>query len=746
MKKESQDLVRELGLSEALAIGLGTMIGAGIFVLSALAARDTGPAAAFSYIIAGLIVLPSALNVSELATGMPAAGGSYHLISRALGPFAGAVVGPGNWIGLTFATGFYILGFAEYVAYFLPIPTEITVIVSGILFILLNILGAKVSGKAQNFIVLILVAVLALFIIRGVFNIDPVLHTPFVPHGWGAVLAGVGLIIVSFTGFEEVSTLAAEIKKPGKNLPLAIIGAVIGATILYGLVLYVSTGVMPYADLVNYQAPLVEVSRRFMSQIGVIAMSIAALFATASSANAAIFTSSRINYAMGRDQILPGWFNKIHPKFKTPHRSVIVTGIGAVLLALSGQAEVLAEISATLYMITYALLGLSVIIMRTSQPSWYQPKFRVPLYPILPVAGGLLALGVIITMDRASQIAALVFIALSIIWYLIWGRRKTGVEGSLEAWVSREHPFEVLIEEAEEIGQPPTHEIVVAISAPENVPPLMQVALALARGDERGRIFAVNIVEVPHTISLEAAAAHLEESPPTNAKALKKAESFTEDAPVPIYVHQQPAYGAASGLISLVENRENTRLVLLEWHDPLRPALIRGNVAKRVIRSAPTHVAVLLDRDVDQPRRILIPEGGGPHARLGLRLAHDLLPPEEGRITVLRVISPEAEDEDRQRDALEHLIRDELGEKPNRITTKICRNDSVVKGITEEGKQEYDLVIIGASEQWAVKNWLVGNKPDRVAEGVPCSVLMIRKWEPKPVSWFRRVLENLRSG
>ena len=115
----SNSLIRELGLSEALAIGLGTMIGAGIFVLSAVAAQRAGPATTLSYTLAGLVCLPIAMTISELATGMPKAGGSYHLISRALGPVAGAVVGPGNWLGLTFATGFYLTGFARYVACFL---------------------------------------------------------------------------------------------------------------------------------------------------------------------------------------------------------------------------------------------------------------------------------------------------------------------------------------------------------------------------------------------------------------------------------------------------------------------------------------------------------------------------------------------------------------------------------------------------------------------------------------------------
>lgn len=153
-------LVRELGLMEALAIGLGTMLGAGIFVLSGLAAERAGPAAAISYVVAGLICLPIAMTISELATGMPKAGGSYYFISRALGPLAGSIVGPGNWLGLTFATGFYLIGFGQYVSYFLPVPTRAAVLVAGLFFIYLNYRGAKVSGRIQNIIVSLMIVLL----------------------------------------------------------------------------------------------------------------------------------------------------------------------------------------------------------------------------------------------------------------------------------------------------------------------------------------------------------------------------------------------------------------------------------------------------------------------------------------------------------------------------------------------------------------------------------------------------------
>ncbi|MBN2002859.1 MAG: amino acid permease [Anaerolineae bacterium] len=652
-------------------------------------------------------------------------------------------MGPGNWLGLTFATGFYLLGFAEYVAYFLPIPSQVTVILAGALFIWLNYRGAKLSGSVQNFIVIILVLILGLFVIRGLFSIDPELHKPFLPHGWSAVVECVGLIIVSFTGFEKVSTIAEEIKQPGRNLPLAIIGAVCIATLLYSFVLYVSTGIVAYAEQVTYQAPLVEAANRFMSTAGIIGMSIAALLATASSANAAILASSRINYAMGRDCIMPDWFNAIHPKFLTPYRSVVVTGIGAVLLALSGQAEVLTEVSSALFMVSYALLAISVLVMRQSHPTWYKPSFRVPLYPIVPVLGGVLAIAVIFTMKPMSQLAGAGLVVVSLMWYAVWVRHKAKVAGTLRPWLAQERPLEPVIARAARGRAAAEHEILVAISNPKTVDMLMKLAIRLAKSDANGAILALNVIQVPHSISLEAAEYYIHTAELPNKETVERALVYAEECPLLLRVRQQPAYGIASGLVAVAANRPETRLILLGWHGDFVRSRIEGHVIEEVIRLSPDDVAVFLDRGLNGLKRILVPAGGGPHARLGVRIACNLLPSDAGEITIMRVASSE-EEEEVQAEALKHLVENEQGQQLAKVVTKVVRAGSIVEGVITEARQGYDLVIIGASEQWALRNWLFGSIPDSVAEAVPCSVLMVRKREPEPLSRVRRIVKGVR--
>ncbi|UCC64021.1 MAG: amino acid permease, partial [Anaerolineae bacterium] len=702
--------------------------------------------AALSYLLAGLICLPVAMIVSELATGMPQAGGSYHLISRALGPAAGAVVGPSNWLGLTFATGFYLLGFAQYVAYFIAIPPWATVLIAGAFFVFLNYRGAKLSGRVQAVIVVVLLLILARFVGRGLFNVEAARHRPFLPFGWGAVVATVGLIIVSFTGFEKISTIAGEIKQPERNLPLAIVGSVLIATLLYAAILFVATGIITYQEIDTFQAPLVEVANRFMSAVGVVGMSLAALLATASSANAAIMASSRINFAMGRDRVLPAWFYEIHSRYLTPHRSILVTGGLAVMLGLSGQAAVLAEISSALFMISYALLSLGLIVMRRAQPSWYRPAYRAPLYPWLPVLSSVAVLAIIATMEPASQIAGLVLAVLSLGWYLVWGRHRTPVEGELLPWLDRAKPYETVISAVEQVVEAERHEILVPVANPATAPSLLKMAAALAGGNPEPRVVALSVVPVPLSVPLQGARDYLDTIETDKRQLLRDVARWGQETGVPLRPLLRPAYNVASGICEIAKNRSETRMILLGWRGPFSLRRIRTSIDKEVIRSAAVDTAVFLDRHTAQLRRILVPVGGGPHARLGLRLAHELAESQGAEVVVMRIVlRPETLDMAAEEAALNSIIRNEWGKTGNGVSACVVPSHSVVAGIVDEAARGYDLLIIGASEEWFLRNWLFGSIPDVVAEQASCSVLLVRKHEPASVSRLRRISKKVQA-
>ncbi|MFT4932675.1 MAG: APA family basic amino acid/polyamine antiporter [Natronomonas sp.] len=240
MSEADQELARDLGFLEADTIGLGTMIGAGIFVLPSIAAKQAGPASMVSFALGGVVSLLAALSLSELATGMPRAGGSYYYVNRALGPFFGSIVGCGMWAGLTFASAFYMIGFGQYLlpglgsyvgflAGWGDLGITVAALAVAALLTGVNYYGVKETGALQNVIVLSLVALIVAFLGLGLLE-GPTVRE-FNPFGWGSVAATIGTVYVSFIGFEVIATSAEEIKNPSRNLPLSMIAAVVTPTL-----------------------------------------------------------------------------------------------------------------------------------------------------------------------------------------------------------------------------------------------------------------------------------------------------------------------------------------------------------------------------------------------------------------------------------------------------------------------------------------------------------------------------------
>lgn len=746
MADYSGRLLRELGLKEALAIGLGTMIGAGIFVLPGIAVERAGQAAAFSYLFAGLICLPVAMIVSELATGMPHAGGSYTFIAEALGPLAGSIVGPANWLGLTFANGFYLIATGHYLSLFLPIPAWAVAMIFGALFVWLNYRGAKMTGGVQNLVVVALVGILALFVITGLFYHPAIPRESFPIHGWGPVVGVIGLIIVSFTGFEKISTISEEIKQPERTLPLAIIGSVVIATVLYVMLIFVATGLMPPGEIVTNRGLLVEAAYRTFGAKGEAVMLVAALLATLSSANAATMASSRISYGMGRDRVLPEWFGRAHPRFKTPANGIVFTGGLAVLLAMTGKAETLAEISSAMFMVSYSLLSISVLVMRRVKPRWYHPSFLSPLYPILPILTVICCLGVIWTMNEFSRLAGMGLVLLSLVWYLVWVRKKAVVIGEFGPLWERERPMERIIEAVGTTSRTIKNKVLIPTWNEVDFAPLLELGSALALTNEEAVINVLDMQQVPPQITLETVQEAMEQPIASRDDAVSKAVAEAAQKGIPIRILRRAVRSLDSGVIAFIESRPGVALVLAGWKGSLSSSRIYNSPIKNILEKAPCNVAILLSKEFSQVHRILVPIGGGPHARLGLRLASQFARGETAELTALRVLRPKPDlDMDMEMEGLKRVVSDVLDKNAAMSIPRIVVNENVIEAILSTAREgNYDLIVIGASEEWQIKSLLAGSLPDAVADQSPCSVLLVRRYEPVGVSTTRRILSSLR--
>ncbi|MCU4719685.1 APC family permease [Halapricum hydrolyticum] len=428
------ELERTIGLVGGLAIGIGTMIGAGIFVFPGLAAEEAGLAATLSFAIGGVIALLVALPTSELATAMPRSGGGYYFISRSMGTPYGAIVGLGLWLGLVFASAFYLVGLGHYVVAVLAetgvVLTGLPVgphVILGLLFgaalTALSVGGTENTATLQNVIVVILLAVLTGFLTYGVLDAAGVFGRQSVPQeffsqGQLPVLTTAALVFTSYLGFAQVATVAGEIKQPGRNLPLAMVGSVIVVTIFYVVTIFVATSSFGAERLGTFgETAMVEVARDLLGRPGAVLILFAGLLATFSSANASILSASRSVYALSRDALLPRWASRINLKYGTPHIALGMAGGPILVLVATDQVEILAEVASFLHLVMYSLICVALLVLRRRDPPWYDPSFQIPGYPVVPIVGAVASAGLIAFMNPASIVIGAAVMGGSYLWY-----------------------------------------------------------------------------------------------------------------------------------------------------------------------------------------------------------------------------------------------------------------------------------------------------------------------------------------
>jgi amino acid transporter len=438
---QEEKLKRGLGLLDVFCIASGAMISSGLFILPALAYAKSGPAAVFSYIIAGILVLPAMFAKVELATAMPRAGGVYFFIERSMGAPIGTIGGLASWFSLSFKSAFALVGMGIFATLINPGITEaqIKLIAVGccLFFMLVNIVGVKHAGRFQIALVLSLISILLLYILRGFLFIQPQRFFPFMPFGLGSVFATAGLVFVSFGGLTKICCVAEEIKNPGRNIPLGMFLAFGIVMILYAAVVFITAGLLDSTELSNSLTPISLGARAFMGNWGALILGVAALLAFISTANAGILTASRDSMAMSRDCLLPKFFQRINARFKTPHFSIIITTAFMIIVILFLSLENLVKTASSLKILLFMFVNLSLIVMRESKIQSYRPKFRSPLYPWIQILG-IIGYGFLIfEMGRVPLSITGIFIISALVWYLVYARNRVSRQAALVHVIER---------------------------------------------------------------------------------------------------------------------------------------------------------------------------------------------------------------------------------------------------------------------------------------------------------------------
>lgn len=398
-----KSLNKVLGAFELTMLGIGAIIGTGIFVITGVAAADySGPAIVLSFIVSGIACGFAALCYAELASMVPIAGSAYTYGYAALGEIWAWIIGWDLILEYTVGIAAVAIGWSGYICSLLssvginlpkalinPPGTDgglinlpailIITVISGLL-----IRGVKESAKFNNIIVIIKVAVVLLFIALGVGHVKPANWHPFMPYGFGGVMQGAAIVFFAYIGFDAVSTAAEEVKNPQKDLPKGIINSLVICTILYIIVSAILTGIVPYLKFKETSAPVAFALQSIGINWGSALVSVGAVCGITSVLLVMLFGQTRVFFAMSRDGLLPKVFGEVHPKFKTPVKSTILVWISTCIMAGFLPIGKVAELCNIGTLAAFVIVSFAVIVLRKTRPD-IKRSFKVPGAPITPL-------------------------------------------------------------------------------------------------------------------------------------------------------------------------------------------------------------------------------------------------------------------------------------------------------------------------------------------------------------------------
>ena len=483
---------KALSATNLTTLGIGAIIGAGIFVLTGnAAAQYAGPAIVLSFVISGLACAFAGLCYAEFASMIPIAGSAYTYAYTTLGEFLAWIIGWDLILEYLFAASTVSVGWSGYIVSFLKdfgvffppeliaatgtrlieipntgwqqvsqelikhlteariaaesLPQTVAIINLPAMFIIalitfLLVIGIKESARFNNIMVITKVGVIILFVVIGFFFVKTINWHPFIPEntgewghfGWSGILRAAGVIFFAYIGFDAVSTAAQEAKNPQKHMPIGILGSLTISSILYILVAIVLTGIIAYPQLLVPDPVAVGVDAMgeklfWLSPI----VKIAALAGLSSVILVMLLGQPRIFYSMSRDGLLPPAFSKVHPKFKTPYISTLLTGLVAIILAGILPISILGELVSIGTLLAFTIVCISILVLRMTRPEIPRP-FKTPWVPVIPILGAFFCLLQMASLPLDTWLRLIIWMAIGLFIYFLYGIRKSKLRDRMD--------------------------------------------------------------------------------------------------------------------------------------------------------------------------------------------------------------------------------------------------------------------------------------------------------------------------
>jgi len=439
-KNSGKSLKRAIGPLGLIIMGLGCIIGAGIFIVTGVASANySGPALVLSFVISAVACVFTALCYAEFSSMVPISGSVYTYTYVAMGEIWAWMIG---WVLIfeylisasAVAVGWssYIVGLLNSVGMILPQlitnPPGLGIINLPAFFIILLLtgvlaLGVKESARFNAVIVIINISIILLFILVGINFIKPSNYQPFIPYGWTGVVQGAAMVFFAYIGFDAVSTAAEETKNPQKTLPIGIIGSLIISSILYIVVAAVLNGMVPYS-LLDTAAPVTFALEKVGANWAASIVSFGAIFGLTSVLLTSLFGQTRIFFSMSRDGLLPNIFSIVHENWRSPIASVIIVGVIASLIAAFLPLGLIIELVNIGTLSAFIFLALSIIILRRERPD-IPRKFKCPLVPVIPILSILFSSFLIFQLSSTTLERFAISLIIGLIVYFVYGHRNS---------------------------------------------------------------------------------------------------------------------------------------------------------------------------------------------------------------------------------------------------------------------------------------------------------------------------------
>jgi amino acid transporter/nucleotide-binding universal stress UspA family protein len=732
-------LSREMGLWDAALIGVGAMIGAGIFVLTGIAAGVAGPGLIITFSLNGLVALLTAFSYAELGSCFHDAGGGYLWVKEGLPKWNGFLSGWMSWFAHAVACSLYALGFGAYFGLVLHefrvtlphwgfvSPQKILAAAVAVVFAYVNYRGASETGKVGNFVTITKVLILFVFI---AFGLGLIFHkpdwsaafTPFLPYGWGGVFKAMGLTFIAFQGFEVISQCSEEIRHPKRNIPRAVFLSLAIVVPIYLLVAFTAIGTVraegttPWAYLASYkETALVEVAKTFFAGGGVLLL-VGGVISTMSALNATVFSSSRVAFAMGRDRNFPAFFGRVHKKNFTPHLSILFSLFIVVTMAVSFPIEDVASAADIMFLLLFLQVNITLIRLRKKRPD-LDRGFFAPLFPYLSILAILLLLFLAVYMLSYSPKAWIVTVA--------WIAAGLVVYRSYAAGREIEHIKKVKSLERLERKE---YRILVPLANIRSVGSLTLIAEAIARKHNAEVIF-LNVNEAPEGAPLTAQAVDAD-----RAEALfdKAAEALAETG-IPFRSILNVSHRISQGIVNTAVEEDCNFIVLGRDKHPNVLERIFSSVIDSVIAKAPCEVAVLHGQLVpDRVRTMVIPFGRDVHTRLAAEIAPAVRDLFRCAVKVVLVFEPGTAPADKE--ARERAVRESLAANGLQAELKILHDRDILQGLLAESR-EADLILMGGRTGDFMELLFGRSLAQEITDQSSCPVLWVKEYEEREPVW-----------